>query len=190
MTPEDSFAFIDASYLHDLAVAGAVVTDSEDPRKNLKNYTSALKNPCSYEPGSFYKRELPCILKVLEKIEENVSIIFVDAYVWLPDGRPGLGARLYETLKQEKTVIGIAKNRFLTPDGAGLVKDIYRGKSKRPLFVSAAGVGLDDAAKIVLRLPGPFRIPSAMKAAHNLSKSTLLSLAKRRKGPNVIKRGH
>ena len=190
MTPGSCFVFIDASYLHDLAVAGAVVTDSEDPCKNLKKYTSAVKNPCSYEPGSFYKRELPCILKVLEKIEEYVSVIFVDAYVWLPDGRPGLGARLYETLKQEKTIIGIAKNSFLTPERAGLVKDVYRGKSKRPLFVSAAGVSLDDAVKMVSRLPGPFRIPSAMKAAHELSKSTLLSLAKRRKGPDVIERGY
>ena len=190
MTQEDCFAFIDASYLHDLAVAGAVVTDSEDPCKNLKNYTSTVNNPCSYEPGKFYKRELPCILKVLEKIEENVSIIFVDAYVWLPNGRPGLGARLYETLNQEKIVIGIAKNRFLTSKGAGVARNIYRGKSKRPLFVSAAGVDLGDAVKIVSRLPGPFRIPSAMKAAHELSKSTLLSFSKRRKGPHAIKRGY
>lgn len=65
-----------------------------------------------YEPGQFYRRELPCLLAVLEKLQ-FVDTVVVDGYVWL-DGKdkPGLGAHLYEALGRKSVVIGVAKTEF------------------------------------------------------------------------------
>lgn len=46
-----------------------------------------------YEPGTFYKRELPCLLAVVEALEQIVDAIIVDGYVTLGnDEKSGLGA--------------------------------------------------------------------------------------------------
>ncbi len=173
MAPFDCFAFVDVSYVDDFAGVACVITSATKPWPALKSYTAVLENICRYEPGNFYKRELPCILDVFKKIEEHVSTIFVDAYVWLPDGRPGLGARLYYALDKRIAVAGIAKNSFTAANESGVVKRIFRGSSRRPLFISSAGIRLEEAAKTVSRLPGPFRIPLPMQAAHSLSRRIL-----------------
>ena len=175
MAPFNCFAFVDVSYLDNFAAVACIISSSTKPWPALRSYTAILENICHYEPGNFYKRELPCILDVFKKIEEHVSTIFVDAYVWLPDGRPGLGARLYYTLNEEIAVVGIAKNGFMASNESGVVKCIFRGSSRRPLFISAAGVSLEEAAKTVSRLPGPFRIPLHMQTAHTLSRQILTS---------------
>src|SRR2546430_11012537 len=50
-----------------------------------------------YQPGEFYRRELPCLLQVLAS-GPAAEIVIIDGYVWLGAGRPGLGARLYESI--------------------------------------------------------------------------------------------
>ena len=39
------------------------------------------------------------------------AVIVVDGYVWLPDGRPGLGAHLYESLARCAAVVGTRSPR-------------------------------------------------------------------------------
>ncbi len=173
MAPFNCFAFVDVSYLDNFAAVACIISSAAKPWPALRSYTAILENICHYEPGNFYKRELPCILDVFKKIEEHVSTIFVDAYVWLPDGRPGLGARLYYTLNERIAVVGIAKNSFMTAKESGVVKRIFRGSSRRPLFITAAGILLEEAAKTVSRLPGPFRIPLPVQTAHTLSRRIL-----------------
>ena len=62
--------------------------------KNIKDavpdrvYTILVNDIHDYIPGEFYKRELPCILKVLEIVEEKITLIIVDGYVWLDSNRP------------------------------------------------------------------------------------------------------
>ena len=58
------------------------------------------ENIAPYEPGQFYKRELPCLLELLEEIKNNVDIIIVDGYVTLgTDKKPGLGVKCNDLLK-------------------------------------------------------------------------------------------
>ncbi len=123
-----------------------------------------------YEPGQFYKRELPCLLTVLEdaleSASEPVDAIVVDGYVFLgPEQRPGLGMHLYEALTLKVPVIGVAKRSF-----AGTPEDcqVFRGGSETPLFVSAVGMALSAAKAHIQAMHGQHRIPTLLKRVDQL----------------------
>ncbi|MBX7228904.1 MAG: endonuclease V [Burkholderiaceae bacterium] len=121
-----------------------------------------------YEPGHFYRRELPCLLAILGDLSQLPTVIVIDAYVWLDShAAPGLGARLYEALNQKIPVIGVAKSRFL---GAPAIP-ITRGKSRSPLFVSAAGMESTLAAHYIEKMHGAFRIPTLIQRTDQLSRA-------------------
>ena len=69
-----------------------------------------------YQPGSFYKRELPCILHLLNRIDlREIRLIIVDGFVVLDDdNKLGLGGYLFQFLGMEIPVIGVAKNDFFS----------------------------------------------------------------------------
>ena len=53
-----------------------------------KIHSENLENIEEYISGEFYKRELPCILSLLEKIKQeidNIELIIVDSFVYLDD---------------------------------------------------------------------------------------------------------
>lgn len=66
-----------------------------------------------YEPGQFYKRKLPCVLALLQQLEQLPEFIVIDGYVYL-DGKqkPGFGKHLYVALAGKSVIIGVAKSRF------------------------------------------------------------------------------
>src|SRR5262249_54353360 len=111
-----------------------------------------------YQPGQFYKRELPCLLVVLGTIDAPVGGGVIDGYVWLGEGRPGLGAHLYEALGRRVPVVGVAKTRF----ASATALEVARGGA-RPLYVTAAGLDPAVAAGHVLGMHGPHRIPTLLK---------------------------
>ena len=117
-----------------------------------------------YQPGQFYLRELPCLLAVLEK-GPSADVVVLDGYVWLKDGQPGLGAHLYRALKERIAVIGVAKTRYA---GAASVQEIRRGGSANPLYVTAVGIDLFEAARHIAGMHGPYRIPTLLKKVDQL----------------------
>jgi deoxyribonuclease V len=120
-----------------------------------------------YEPGQFFRRELPCLLSVLRKLPP-VEVVIIDGYVWLGGSdMPGLGAHLYQALGGRTAVIGVAKTIF---KGAEAVCEVFRGKSKRPLFITVAGMSQECAAEHVRSMHGPYRIPTLLKRVDELSK--------------------
>lgn len=127
--------------------------------------------PAAYEPGAFYKRELPGIIQVLREMKAfTIDIIIVDGFVWLDDDlKRGLGAHLYVALKERIPVIGIAKSNFATVHNAK--RPVYRGSSNRPVYVSTVGIDLDEAAEAVRMMPGKFRIPDVLKQLDILTRS-------------------
>lgn len=123
-----------------------------------------------YISGQFYKRELPGIINLLKKINLKKSdLIIIDGYVYLDDYQSnGLGGYLYEELNKEIPIIGVAKKKYkLLQNGC---REVYRGKSKKPLFVTTAGIDVDRAKKIIEEMPGSFRIPLILKLVDQLSK--------------------
>ena len=118
-----------------------------------------------YQPGQFFRRELPCLLAVLGELPP-VAVVIVDGYVWL-DGVSvaGLGAHLHQALAGKVAVIGVAKTRFA---GAGAAVEVVRGRSTRPLFITAVGMDAPMAAEHVRSMDGPNRIPTLLKRVDSL----------------------
>jgi deoxyribonuclease V len=128
--------------------------------------TERIQEPAPYEPGRFYRRELPGLLAVIEGLPELPEVIIIDGYVWLGDQfHPGLGAYLHEALGRTAAVIGIAKTLF--QEGPA-VRAVKRGTSLRPLYVTATGMDLNEAAGRVVQLHGEFRIPTLLKKVNRL----------------------
>jgi len=116
-----------------------------------------------YKSGEFYRRELPCISSLLKKVPMNgIEAILVDGFVFLDDkGSPGLGDRLFESLHRKVPVIGVAKSNFATLHENKRL--LYRGKSKIPLYINAAGMDVDKATSLIKKMAGENRIPTLLK---------------------------
>ncbi|MGE5220184.1 MAG: endonuclease V [Chloroflexota bacterium] len=166
---EQMIACTDVYYGATEAVAACVLfRDWPDDRSYLE-LTDRLENPADYEPGWFYRRELPALLSVAKKLPERPEVIMIDGYVWLgQESYPGLGAYLYEALGGASAVIGVAKTLF--KEGPA-VRDVRRGTSIRPLYVTAAGMDLNEAAERVVQMHGKFRIPTLLKKVDRLCRS-------------------
>ncbi|MEL1255245.1 endonuclease V [Flavobacterium sp. DGU38] len=138
--------------------------------KNYKVYTETIENVEEYIPGEFYRRELPCILSLLNRIgSTNIDAIVVDGFVYLDDNKKhGLGGHLYEKLGGNIPIIGVAKTNF-----AAINKDkkaLLRGDSQKPLFITSIGIDLEDAFQRIESMAGEFRIPTLLKELDRLTK--------------------
>ena len=124
-------------------------------------FTNNLDNAEKYEPGNFYKRELPCIIKLLELINtENIDVIIIDGYVYLEDmSIPGLGLHLYNAIERKIPIIGVAKTYYHT----NIAEKILRGKSKTPLYITSAGMEAGEAAGCIKNMYGDYRIPKLLQ---------------------------
>jgi deoxyribonuclease V len=159
-------ACVDVDYRGTGATAACVVASGWGDARAAEEAVATLDEVEPYEPGRFYRRELPCLLAVLGRIRATPRVVVIDGYVWLgEEGDPGLGAYLHEALGGRAAVVGVAKTRFLR---ARAVREIARGASRAPLFVSAVGVGLDEAARHVRGMHGSFRIPDLLRRVDRL----------------------
>ena len=154
---------VDVHYQKAAAKAVGVLFENWNDSEPAQIISSALDNISEYEPGSFYKRELPCILELLKLVDLNkIKTVVIDGYVYLDDDKkPGLGHYLYKSLNEKIPVIGVAKTSFA--GNKKYVKEIYRGQSKTPLFVTAAGIDLQETADNISKMHGGFRIPTLLK---------------------------
>jgi deoxyinosine 3'endonuclease (endonuclease V) len=161
---------IDVFYKQDSANAAAVLIEQWSDIKSFKEYILNITEVAEYVSGEFYKRELPCIMQLLAHIKEKdnlkIDLIVIDGYVWLSEGRKGLGAHLYEALNKEIPVIGVAKTYFHQNNAV----EVYRGKSQNPLYISAIGIEIDVIAKSIERMSGEYRIPTILKRVDSLSR--------------------
>ncbi len=130
-----------------------------------EEYAALIDAASPYIPGQFYRRELPCILKLLEQFHETPGEMVVDGYVMLGD-RPGLGRHLFDAFSGKIPVIGVAKSRF-----AGVsAREVFRGGSRRPLYITSAGLDVGAAADRVRSMHGPYRVPTLLKRVDGLAK--------------------
>jgi deoxyribonuclease V len=152
--------------------ARAAVVLARDPRFEsiVTERVVELEEVAEYQPGRFYLRELPALAAVLEGLDD-LGLLIVDGYVDLEPGggRPGLGARCHEAFGLP--VIGVAKTAF---QAATHAVEVRRGDSLRPLFVTAAGLDLAEAAGLVQDLAGRFRLPEAMKRVDALARGRVV----------------
>ena len=160
-------ACVDVGYHRTHAMAACVLfarwTD-ETPRAELSIPIASVE---PYQPGAFYRRELPCLQRVLDEVPVPLATIIIDGFVWLGPDQPGLGAHLYEARGHRSAVIGVAKTAY---QGNLVAVPVLRGTSKQPLFVTAAGMPVTEAAAHVHEMHGGHRIPTLLRAVDRLSK--------------------
>jgi deoxyribonuclease V len=157
-------ACVDVDYRDSEAVAACVLFGEWTDAASAAEYVERITNVEEYQPGQFYRRELPCLLRVLANVTEPLETIVIDGYVWLGESRPGLGEHLYEALARSVPIIGVAKTHF----HGSVSEEVRRGASRRPLFVSAAGVDARTAAEHVRSMHGPHRIPTLLSKVDQL----------------------
>jgi deoxyribonuclease V len=159
---------VDVSYDEACAYAAAVSFERFDADRPSAEYYAVSAIVGDYTPGAFYRRELPAILHLMKTHRLQPSCLIIDGYVFL-DGpeREGLGAHLYARFKGAFPVIGVAKNRF---GEIPVSYAVLRGGSRRPLYVTAAGIDRDDAVRAVLSMHGSHRIPTMLKRADRMSR--------------------
>jgi deoxyribonuclease V len=161
------FAATDVQYLPTGAARAALVLAGDAAFSHIAAEETALvPEVAPYEPGEFFRRELPPLRAVLASVLPNVELLIIDGYVDLdPSGKPGLGAHAHKEFGVP--VIGVAKTRFATATHA---VPVLRGQSAKPLFVTAAGLPLPAAAALVHAMSGKYRLPDALRRADSLAR--------------------
>jgi deoxyribonuclease V len=164
-------AAVDVHYAGDCGYAACLTFTDWAAREPEREYVRRQHPVLAYEPGEFWKRELPCLLTALRVLELTPQTIVIDGYVWL-DGsaRPGLGAHLYDALGRSVAVVGVAKTAFRGSEHAARV---LRHGSRRPLFVTAVGIALEAAAAGVGEMSGAHRIPDLLKRVDQLARQAV-----------------
>lgn len=159
---------VDVYYTDQLAIASGAVFEHWGDASSADDIIVTANNVQPYVPGQFYKRELGPICELIKQVSYNLNTVIIDGLVWLNDAKtPGLGAYLYDALEQQVPVIGVAKNRFKDSEAA---VEVLRGQSERPLFVTAAGVEREQAARAIRDMHGKYRIPTLLKHADRLGR--------------------
>lgn len=161
---------IDVLYHEDNSALAVGILFKEWNSKDLDfSRTKKIDKVAPYVSGQFNKRELPCILELLNEFSiDEIECIVVDGFVWLGDPEvPGLGKYLYESLNKKIPIIGVAKNKHLS---SPTYCEIYRGRSKNPLYVTAIGIDLETAKESILNMNGDNRIPSLLKKVDKISR--------------------
>ncbi|PHI18050.1 endonuclease V [Lewinellaceae bacterium SD302] len=138
--------------------------DIEFEKMNFSEITS------KYVSGQFYKRELPGILELLDDVKlKSDDYIVLDGYVYLDDiGTRGLGGYLFEELENSIPIIGVAKNRYKSIGDKCI--ELLRGESKKPLYVTSAGIEIEKSSEYILLMSGEFRIPKMFKLVDTISR--------------------
>ena len=163
------FAAVDVHYLSSGGARAAAVVAADAAFSHvLAEQTATVPEVVPYQPGEFFLRELPPLRAVLRGVH-GLGLLVVDGYVDLdPGGKPGLGA--YAHAEFGVPVVGVAKSAFPTATHA---VPVLRGRSARPLFVTAAGMPVRDAADLVRHMAGSYRLPDALRRADALARTGL-----------------
>lgn len=159
-------AALDVYYLTDNRASAAAVlfSDYRDAEPSAV-YTQFIRQAADYLPGEFYKRELPCLLALLERINRVPDEMVIDGYVMLGE-RPGLGQHLFECFHGKIPVVGVAKSKFRGSSGA----ELFRGSSLRPLYITAAGMEQREACERIKRMHGGHRLPTLLRRVDRLAR--------------------
>ena len=162
----------DTYYFDDKAKTVCLAFKNWFDAEPIRSYEETISGVADYEPGAFYKRELPCIISLLNKIQPNleeVSTIIIDGFVLLDDQKKlGWGGYLYNQLEKNIPVVGVAKSGFYGNNKN--VCELKRGESKKPLFITALGMDLKTAFENVKSMHGNFRMPTLLQMLDTLTK--------------------
>lgn len=163
---------VDVAYGRKRAGVGAVTFTSWDAESASTQLAQLHEiEAAAYEPGRFFQRELPLLVAPLQALAQPADAVVIDGYVQLSgDGAPGLGAHLHAALGGRTPIIGVAKTRYRGDDWSA---QVLRGRSAKPLFVTAIGMAQEEAAGAVRAMAGAHRIPDRLSEVDRLARAVL-----------------
>jgi len=169
-------AAVDVAYGATRSVAACVVFEDWSAPAAMREHVVFSSSAAPYVPGRFFERELPYVLRVLAELPRSPQCLVVDGFVWLEDERPGLGGHAWNALGQKVVVVGVAKTAFKS---ASHCVPVTRGASKSPLYVTAAGAPVEEAADWVRRMHGEHRTPTLLRRVDQLSRELATPMVER-----------
>lgn len=171
---------LDSYYNNDVCNTSLVIFENIHSSSPVYTDTIYTAVTAEYIPGQFYKRELPGIIQILDKLMDehpeywnNIDVIITDSFLRLKtetDEWNGLGMHLYDYLackNQPKIIYGVAKSKFGKCDE--ISETITRGSSNTPLYVQSTD-DMHHAAEQIKNMHGEFRMPTMLKLVDSLSR--------------------
>ena len=102
---------MDVDYREDGAVAAGILFNDWQSDQVLQQIVSQIDQVQPYQSGQFYKRELPCLIQLIDQLTDLPTTFVVDGFVFLNDRQKmGSGAYLWEHYGRRIPVIGVAKS--------------------------------------------------------------------------------
>lgn len=154
---------VDVDYRKSEAKISGICFNNWADENSTQTYASIIYEIEEYDPGNFYRREMPCILHLLREHRLSPDLIVIDGFVYLgEESNAGLGLHLFNELEQKIPIVGVAKRPF---KGTYANTEVLRGESLKPLFVTAVGIELNEAKNNILSMHGKHRVPTLLKEA-------------------------
>ncbi len=152
------------------ALGAALAFEHWEAEAGVDSLRMSFTGVAPYVPGRFFERELKCLVQLTARMRSVhlVHTVVVDGHVDLEADRPGLGRHLHEALRVFgiPVVVGVAKNPFK----GRYAQELLRGDSRKPLYVTAAGMEPEAAVSAVASMHGPHRIPTLLKQVDHLAR--------------------
>jgi deoxyribonuclease V len=167
----------------------AVVLFSYPDLVMLESHTHEEPLCMPYIPGLLSFREIPCILKAFEKLQQKPDLVMVDGMGIAHPRKIGIASHLglwinIPTIGCGKSLlVGSYNKDQLSPDAGSRVPLTYKKEvigtvvrtrtNVSPLFISPGYlIGLDTSIKYVLACSKGYRLPEPVRQADKLSKFT------------------
>ncbi|MDA2929068.1 deoxyribonuclease V [Acidobacteria bacterium AH-259-O06] len=179
-----SVAGVDVAYIRERkeSVASVVVLSYPD-LQTTESAVAKMKTPFPYVPGLLSFREIPAILKAIDKLSTLPDLIFVDGHgrahprrlgiaahlgLWLTHPTVGIGkSRLCGEYRQPSNRRGSCTN--LVHQGEVIGRVLRTRTGVKPVFVSVGyGLPLEECLRWTLAVTRRFRLPEPIRRADQL----------------------
>ncbi len=181
-------AGVDVAYLPQAKQSiASVVVLSYDGLETVESTVARSDTPFPYIPGLLSFREIPVILKAIEKLSSLPDLIYVDGHGQAHPRRFGIASHLGLWLKHP--TIGIGKSRLcgefrepsqrrgsstnLIHQGEVIGRVLRTRQGVKPIFVSVGyGLPLRECVRLTLAVTPRFRLPEPIRQADALSEKS------------------
>ena len=181
-------AGVDVAYLPQAKQSiASVVVLSYDGLATVESTVARSDTPFPYIPGLLRFREIPVILKAIEKLSSLPDLIYVDGHGQAHPRRFGIASHLGLWLKYP--TIGIGKSRLcgefrepsqrrgsstnLIHQGEVIGRVLRTRQGVKPIFVSVGyGLPLRECVRLTLAVTPRFRLPEPIRQADALSEKS------------------
>ena len=184
-TKLNNLAAFDISFKNKKAYVAAVIYDISENRV-INEYKLIKNNDIKYVPTFLAFREIPYILRILQKIDEDFELIMCDGHGIMHPYNAGFATHLGYLLGMP--AIGVAKSylcgefekpsknyfaysRVVDKKGQLLGFALTNRKNTKPIFISPGyKISFEKSLKLIKLVSGKYKVPEPIHIADKLTK--------------------